>query len=306
MITSESVNNVGTNFASQFADASGEPFMDILERTAGSDVLVTPDPPARCFLCGGQSDHALWHENGYSAMQCECGVLYASPTPPIDAVDPTEDPHLASFYDLPAAMKVDWLRRHKPAGRLLEVGCGDGYFLAAARARGYDVAAIEAHGGRATRIREKFGIEVEHALVEETRWPENSCDIVFHCDLLSHFPDPIRALRRMRGLLRPDGVMYFEVGVVADLSPFWYRLMATIQMPAHRWLYTEQALETMLDRAGFRIERVRRYGLAPAYLMSRFGRLIGYGGGATTPADSGQRSGASCRRRYRPPPSSTS
>jgi SAM-dependent methyltransferase len=247
--------------------------MELLERTAG------------CFLCGGQSDRALFRENGYSAMQCECGVLYASPGPAADAVDPTEDPHLASFYALPAPMKVAWLHRYKPAGRLLEVGCGDGYFLAAAQASGYDVAAIEAHAGRAARIREKFRIEVEHAPIEETRWPEGSCDIVFHCDLLSHFPDPLHALRRMRGLLRPDGVMYFEVGIVADLAPFWYRLMATIQMPAHRWLYTEQALAALLDRTGFRIERVRRFGLAPAYFVSRFGRAIGYGGGATTPAD---------------------
>jgi SAM-dependent methyltransferase len=259
--------------------------MDVLERAREQDAVVTPDPAGRCFLCGGRSDRALWHENGYSAMQCDCGVLYASPTPAPDAVDPTEDPHLASFYDMPAAMKVDWLHRHKPGGRLVEVGCGDGYFLSAARARGYDVAAIEAHAGRAASVREKFGIEVEHAFIEETQWPENSCDVVFHCDLLSHFPDPLLALRRMRGLLRPDGVMYFEVGIVADLAPFWYRLMATIQMPAHRWLYTEPALETLLDRAGFRIERVRRFGLAPAYLVSRFGRLIGYGGGATTPAD---------------------
>jgi SAM-dependent methyltransferase len=257
--------------------------MEILERTATSEALSASNSAAHCFLCGGRSDRALMHENGYSAMQCDCGVLYASPVP--TAVDPTEDPHLASFYALPAPMKVAWLHRYKPAGRLLEVGCGDGHFLAAARAKGYDVAAIEAHGGRATRIREKFQIEVEHALIEETRWAEGSCDIVFHCDLLSHFPDPPLALRRMRGLLRPDGVLYFEVGLVADLAPFWYRLMATIQMPAHRWLYTEQALKTLLDRAGFRIEHVRRFGLAPAYLVSRFGRAIGYGGGATTPAD---------------------
>jgi len=239
---------------------------------------------ARCFLCGSSSGVIAWRENGYDARQCACGVLYVCPIPPSDAIDPTDDPHPASFYALPARMKVAWLQRFKRSGRLLEVGCGDGYFLEEARTRGYDVCAIEAHTGRVARIRERLGVDVEHALLENARWPEGSCDIVYHCDLLSHFADPILALKRMRALLRADGVLYFEVGLAGGLRPAWYRFMATIQLPQHRWLYSEAALRSLLGRSGLKVERMKRFGLGPAFVVSRLGRAIGYGGGATTPA----------------------
>lgn len=241
----------------------------------------------KCLLCGSSDGSVLWRENGYEAFQCACGLLYATP-PPL-SVEPTIDEHLDSFYALPAPMKAAWLRQRHPGGRLLEVGCGEGHFLRAALAEGYEVCGIEADAERAERVRGSLGVEVETALIERSAWPEASCDIVYHCDLLSHFPDPQFALRRMAALLRPGGVLCFEVGLVANLAPFWYEFMGTIHMPVHRWFYTEESLAALLRLAGLRIEHVRRFGLAPSFCLARFGRLIGFGGGATRSMSDGPR-----------------
>jgi SAM-dependent methyltransferase len=241
--------------------------------------LASPDG---CLLCGSHQGSIVWRENGYGARQCACGLLYATP-PPRSPVDPREDLHLQSFYALPARMKAGWLRRRRPGGRLLEVGCGEGHFLKAARAEGYEVCAIEADPGRAGRVRDSLGVQVETALVEEATWPAGRCDIVFHCDLLSHFPDPLLALRRMGALLKPDGALCFEVGLVGGLPAYWHRFMGTLHMPAHRWFYTEAALAALLAAAGFKIDHISRFGLAPSFALARLGRWLGYGGGATRP-----------------------
>jgi SAM-dependent methyltransferase len=236
-----------------------------------------------CPLCGPRDAHFQWRENGYEGHLCSCGLMYISPQPSSDVIDLTFDGHLRSYYARPARMKLRWLSRSHPVGTLVEVGCGDGDFLEAAIEYGYTVGAIEAHPERATQVAKRLGIRVEAAFVEGCQWPKESCDIVYHCDLLSHFPDPHLALRQMCSLLRPGGILFFEVGIVAEISPRWYRLMTRLGMPEHRWFYSERSLRRVLSQCGLNILRLKRFGLAPSFLLSRLGRTIGYGGGATTP-----------------------
>jgi SAM-dependent methyltransferase len=248
----------------------------------------------------------LFEELGYAARQCGCGVLYTTPAPRPGLIDPTDDLHQESYYELAAPMRLEFLQRHRPSGSLLEVGCGNGYFLRLAQARGYSVTGMEPNPVRANHVRSDLGIPVENALIEDTLLPEASFDIVYHCDLLSHFPDPVLALSRMASLTKTDGVLYFEVGLVAGLASFWYQLMGTMRMPQHRWFFTQAALENLLAQCGLQIVRLKRYGLAPGLLISHFGRLTGLGGGATRRADvaarkteSRQRSQARAALRYR-------
>jgi SAM-dependent methyltransferase len=255
---------------------------------------------AYCFLCGGRSGPVLFEELGYGARQCDCGVLYTSPFPAQGVVDPVHDLHQESYYELAAPIRAAFLQRYRKSGRLLEVGCGNGHFLREAMARGYAVAGMEPNAGRAAQVREDLGVPVETALIEDTQLPPQSFDIVYHCDLLSHFPDPILALERMTSLVAPDGILYFEVGLVADLAPFWYRSMGTLRMPHHRWFFTEAALERLLARCGLGIVKMKRYGLAPGVLISQIGKLTRTGGGATRRiTDMTKRQESRSRRRMR-------
>ncbi len=233
--------------------------------------------PVRCVLCGAASTRTVWHEAGYEGRACACGTVYVDPEPPPGAVDFTRDLHPDSFYALPAAAKVAWLARHRPPSRgrrLLEVGCGEGHFLAAARDRGYEVAAIEPHADRAARVQAGLGVPVACEYIEATTLPPASFDVVYHCDLLSHFPAPVAALKAMKALLRPGGALCFEAGIHAGFSPVWYRLIGSMGYPMHRWFYTTDGLRTLLDLAGLRVEAWQRFGLAPYVLASDASRVL--------------------------------
>jgi SAM-dependent methyltransferase len=214
--------------------------------------------------------------DGYALKQCGCGAMFLEPEPSADAVDPREDPHPDSFYALPAAMKLRWLARTHRRGRLLEVGCGRAFFLAEAQRRGFDVAGIEVDPERARRVAAQLDVPVEAALVEHSRWPDASCDVVYHCDLLSHFPDPLLALERMGRMLRPGGAMFFEVGLVGGIGPSWYRRMPPGSWPRHRWFFDRESLTKLLARAGLRVVRMQVYSLGPQVLLYRSAsRLLG-------------------------------
>lgn len=225
----------------------------------------------RCLLCGAGGGPIVLREDGYVGRTCPCGVVYVDPRPAAEHVDDLVDHHFAAYYSLPARLRVDWIRRFRGAGRLLEVGCGLGHFTAAARAAGYQVSAVEPDPERARHVSERLGIEVEAARVEDCRQPERSFDVVFHVDLLSHFPDPVLALRSMAARLKPDGVVCCEVGLVGGLRRSWYGWIGRPGFPHHRWFYSEKALRALFRRAGLEIVQMRRYGLVLSCFISTIG-----------------------------------
>jgi len=196
-------------------------------------------------------------------------VLYLDPRPESSQSALVRDTHTDGYYSLPAAHRLAWLRSVRPQGRLLEVGCGPGHLLAKAREAGFEVTGVDANPSCARRARDERSLEVEARLIEESSLPEESFDLVFHVDLLSHFPDPEKALSAMVAKVRPGGRLCFEVGIMAAMSPRWYRWVGRLGFPEHRWFYSMEAVETLLHRVGYQVESVRRYGLLPSLLLIR-------------------------------------
>ncbi len=224
-------------------------------------------PPAAC-LCGQRSGRVVWRERGYEAKQCRCGMVYTEAASHETSLDETHELHPPSFYVLPAAFKAAWVAAHCPPGRLVEVGCGDGTFLSAVQRHGYEVWGIEPHHTRAAQARARgFNIDVNY--LEHTALAPHSFDVVYHCDMLSHFRRPASALRQMCLLLRPGGVLCFEVGLQGGVAPFWYALNGELGLRQHHWLYSKASLQQLLATCGLEIVHERRFGLAPAVLLSR-------------------------------------
>lgn len=219
-----------------------------------------------CCLCGKPSDNVVLREGEVEGRRCECGLVYAHPMPPADTIDSLADHHFESFYAAPARIKARWLASHCPPGRLLEVGCGMGHFLEAVRERGYQVTGMEPHARRSEHVRKTLGIKVEQAFLYQHKLPPGTFDVVYHCDLLSHFADPAGALRSMTRLLRPGGMLCLEVGTLGGISPRWYPWV-NVGLKHHIWLYSYRALRKLFSSAGLDVVAERRFGLAPQVII---------------------------------------
>ena len=214
-----------------------------------------------CTVCKSTSGIVVVRENGYEGRACACGTVYVTPEPSPEEVDHTSDGHSEAFYDLPAAMKARWVRRHTSGHDLLEIGCGTGSFLQAAQAAGFDVEGIEAEPARAAAAARRLSAVVHAAFFEDVRSARRA-DVVYHCDMLAHFERPVDALRLMTNFLRPGGVLAFEVGLVGELPPFWYSWIGEIGYPQHRWLYSQRSLRRLLHEAGLQIEHMKIFDLS--------------------------------------------
>lgn len=84
---------------------------------------------------------------------------------------------------------VMYLPKATHSDRLLEIGCGNGRFLASFRELGWEVVGLEPDPDAARIAREKFGIEVYQETLEKAELPEASFDAVIMWHVIEHIPD---------------------------------------------------------------------------------------------------------------------
>ncbi|MEA2177753.1 MAG: hypothetical protein QOG77_1050 [Solirubrobacteraceae bacterium] len=152
-----------------------------------------------------------------------------------------------------AQVRVRWLRgAGPPAGRLLEVGCASGWFLAQARAVGYEVVGIEPASDMAEAARRRSGSVVHAAMLEDADLPPASFDVAAAFHVLEHLAEPRALLAGLRAALRPGGTLLLELPNVASLRAVrqgedWYGME-----PAHHvGHYSPRALDALLRAAGY-------------------------------------------------------
>lgn len=98
----------------------------------------------------------------------------------------------------------------RPPGRALDVGCGDGDMLAFLWARGWEVRGQDVSPAAAARAAAK-GIEVHQGPLSGAPYEAGSFDVVMLWHVLEHLTEPLEELRRIRGLLAPEGLLVVEV-----------------------------------------------------------------------------------------------
>lgn len=247
-----------------------------------------------CPLCAEHSGSIAIEENGFLGRRCEtCGLIYVSPRPPPadilgiyehDASQTQARQHVAKTR-APYALAHDQhllgiLRAHVASGAVLEIGAGGGLFLHEARAAGFQVAAIEPNAVLAAFMRERFDIPCETTPLHPGSFGGRRFDAIVHCNVLSHFDDPVAALATMAEHLNPGGCLVMETGNFADVDPKYHALIARserFQLPEHLTFFGERALDSLVRRAGFTPVEVLRYSRVPEKRAPAILRALGLG-----------------------------
>jgi 2-polyprenyl-3-methyl-5-hydroxy-6-metoxy-1,4-benzoquinol methylase len=156
--------------------------------------------------------------------------------------------------------RVDFFRRHKSSGKVLDVGSGRGYFLEACRLRGYDVVGFDVSDDAAASVRDSLGIAVKTGEMREDLFEPGSLDVVTMWHALEHTPDPRVPLDLAWKWLSPNGLLAVEVpnheGTDArKLGAKW----GDWDLPFHLYHFNPSALIRLLDQCGFSILRTKRY-----------------------------------------------
>ena len=244
-----------------------------------------------CIFCSSTNtpDPVVIRENGWEGHQCgRCRLIYISPRPSpaeiaqvyVENTAHTDLDNLARnelHRRLCARRAIRILKKYIPAGRLLEIGAGAGFFLDEARRAGYSIAGIDLNKVQAGKIVQN-GIECDTRPVAEA-FPGESFDIIYHCDVTSHFYDPIEEFRLMASRLKPGGTLMFETGNFGDIDRKWYRRIPSFQYPDHLFFLSAGNVPTLLKKSGFELLRTYRFSRGLEMRLTRQSRSQGLANG---------------------------
>ena len=147
---------------------------------------------------------------------------------------------------------LELIRRHVPAGDLLDVGCGHGLLLDEARRSGYSVTGLELSESARAYATDVLGLDVRGETIERfaANGAEGSFQVIVLADVIEHLEDPVGALDACERLLAPGGALCVITpdpsSPAARLAgPRWWGYI-----PAHTYLFPRQTLRELLESRG--------------------------------------------------------
>lgn len=165
-----------------------------------------------CNLCGGTSWETVEAIGPTRVVRCRCGLVFVTPAPPRAALEGAYDEAYYRPWAAEARRRDGIWRRRLAAvaalvgrpGRLLDVGCGTGDFLALARAGGWEVTGTEL-SPYAAKAAAGRGLTVVPGEVWEAGLLPDRFDVATCWHVIEHVADPRRVLDEIRRVLRPGG-----------------------------------------------------------------------------------------------------
>ena len=238
------------------------------------------------FLYEGRTNRRPSDTSVWKVYLCrDCSHAFMNPQPAWQELatyysedyDPYETSHGSTARDDEQAValaKGSGELRHLPipnGKRLLDVGCGAGWFLRIAKVLGAEVKGIEPSAVGAERAR-LCGLDVYQGTLEDYLRSEpktDRFDVITANHVIEHAPDPVATLQAMRILLAPGGIVW-----VAVPNPTCWsgrKLLNnwdSVDLPYHLQQFTAKSMVLAGSRAGLKLHRQYTYTLPAAVASS--------------------------------------
>ena len=148
-------------------------------------------------------------------------------------------------------------------GSLLDVGCGMGFFLEAARDRGWEqVLGVEVSNLAVDHANQKLGLEVLEGDLRDLNLPEDHFDVATAWNVIDQLQDPVDTLKEMHRVLKEDGLLALRVSNLNFHLPlhrlfsllgklFGKRIGFTTRSCFHIYAFSPSSIRMALQRTGY-------------------------------------------------------
>ena len=225
-----------------------------------------------CDNCGSNKFATLCEWNDLSkVVQCDrCGLQFVNPMPNKEFLDQLyrkdgeESPYYRNYilertnrrssYNKQYHRRLKLIEKYSQGkGKLLDIGCGGGFFLKTAEERGWEPHGIDIVPGFVEFARDELQLKnVNCRSLEELEYKKHFFDVIVLWDLIEHLPHPSNFLKTINQLLRPDGLLVIwtpNARNSAWLKKNWFGY----QPLQHLYFFSPGTLNQTLQSTGFRV-----------------------------------------------------
>lgn len=238
-----------------------------------------------CAVCGNESRTHLGWRGGEAhhdrqglrveIVRCNsCSHLYPHPMPfpKRDIASLYTDPEeYFSTHDVETKKQNGLLMMKRfeeklgRRGKVVDVGCGRGELLWAAREAGWEFEGVDPSAEHLDWGRKHLGIEGRVGTLAEVKFPAEHFDAVILSSVLEHLYDPLTTLQEVWRVLKPGGIFYFDApnedGLYMRMGNLYMRTqgrdwvvnLAPTFPPFHVQGFNPTSLHRLLQRAGFEL-----------------------------------------------------
>jgi SAM-dependent methyltransferase len=146
-------------------------------------------------------------------------------------------------------------------GRLLDIGAGNGHFLALAQKHGWKIQGQEISTESCQLAREKYGIQLRNETLREMKWGQNQFNVITLLNVLDHLTDPWQLLEKAFVALKKRGLIYVRIPN-GNLHSLFYRIADSIPIALigtklnkfsvmHHYHFTPRFVSRLLRVKGF-------------------------------------------------------
>ncbi len=143
-------------------------------------------------------------------------------------------------------------------GRLLDVGCASGRYVARMNAAGWQAEGLDL-SAEAVEAGRQAGLELHVGTLPGADLPRGAYDWVTMWHVLEHVPSPLATLRAVREVVRPGGAVAIVSPLINSLASAWTGAawFGMRELPRHLTHFSQATLARHLEKAGLEVQRAR-------------------------------------------------
>lgn len=244
--------------------------MELAElKTAANPEISLDKTQIACPLCSSKEISNLRKYNGAQLASClKCSFIFSKRIPTGAELDTYYD----NLYEVTSYLSkititryneiLDKFEKFRKTNRILDVGCGHGFFLEIAKKRGWKVYGSDFAEGCVKICKDK-GIDMHLGSMTADAFIPEMFDVITSFEVLEHINTPNQELILLNQLLRKGGVMYVTTPNFNSLLR--YRLgeqYDVINYPEHLIYFTRKTLQTAFEKNGFKKQKVWTSGIS--------------------------------------------
>ena len=231
----------------------------------------------KCIVCNSKALTNLNDYKDHHLSRCKkCGFVFAKKIPSVKELEEHYKGYGRNDYLSPITIKrynelLDTFEKYRKTNKILDVGCGIGYFLEVARGRGWDVYGTE-YTDEAIQICLSKGINMQKGILSSRNYQSEEFDVITSFEVIEHINNPVDELTNFHKLLRKEGLVYLTTPNFNSLLR--YRLKSEYNVICyleHLSYYTPKTLNKLFTSVGFKTKKIQSTGISLTRLKTSKG-----------------------------------